>query len=259
MGSATIQGDLWGQVPLDWAELAEPLSAPLWEAVLEATGVGRGTRLLDVGCGAGGLASRAARTGAEVSGLDAVPAFLEIAKSAVPNGVFRVGDIEELPFADATFDAVVATNSVQYAAEPVNALREIKRVCRPGGRIAIAVWGQAEHCEMRHVFQAVVEAMPDPPKGGGPFALSGPGALEALLAQAGIVTDDRTELPCPWDFTDIEAFWRSLASSGPLQGAMRAAGKQAIKDAVVRAARQFVTDGGGVHIDNTMVFVTATA
>ena len=71
MGSAGIQGDLWGRAPRDWAELQEPMHRPLWEAMLEAAGVASGTRLLDAGCGGGGACLVAARQGARVSGVDA--------------------------------------------------------------------------------------------------------------------------------------------------------------------------------------------
>ena len=79
MGSATVQGQLWGRAAHDWAELQEPLAAPLWEAMLAAAGVGPGTRVLDAGCGAGGASVLAASRGARVNGLDAAAALLAIA------------------------------------------------------------------------------------------------------------------------------------------------------------------------------------
>ena len=258
MGSAQMQGDLWSRAPDDWAAFQEPLHQPLWRAMLSATGVGANSNLLDAGCGVGGLSAMAADLGAKVSGLDAAEAFIERARQHLPDGDFRTGDLEELPHPDQEFDVVLAANSVQYAADPVAALSELKRVTKPGGRIAVAVWGQAENCEFRHILKAVAGAMPEPPKGGGPFALSEPGALEDLLAKADISADGRDEVPCPFDYGDAETAWRALASSGPLQGAIRAAGEQPIKDAADNAVRQFTVNGGKVHLNNTMVFVTAT-
>src|SRR5947208_11011986 len=104
MGSATVQGPLWGRAAHDWAELQEPMALPLWEAMLDAAAVGPGTRLLDAGCGAGGASVLAAGWGAQVNGLDAAPALVAIARERVPDGDFRVGDLEALPYADDTFD-----------------------------------------------------------------------------------------------------------------------------------------------------------
>lgn len=258
MGSADIQGALWGQAPRDWAELQEPLHRPLWDAMIEATGVGPGTKVLDAGCGAGGASAVVAGTKGQVSGIDATSMLVEIARSNVPNGDFRVGDLESLPYGDDAFDAVIAANSVQYASDPVAALRELKRVTRPGGRIAVAIWGQAENCEFRHVLKAVADVMPEPPKGEGPFALSRPGMLEAMLEKAGLAADGRKEIACPFAYPDLEAGWRAQASAGPLQGAMRAAGEGPVKEAVTAALGRFVQAGGAIRMDNTMLFVTAT-
>ena len=258
MGSAQIQSDLWSQAPEDWATLQEPLHAPLWQSMLAATGVGDGTRVLDAGCGVGGFSKLAAEKDAKVSGIDASETFVGMARAHVPDGEFRTGDLEALPYADDSFDVVIAANSVQYAENPVAALVELKRVTRPGGRIAIAVWGQAENCEFRHVLKAVAAVLPEPPKGGGPFGLSAPGALEALLAKADIEPDGRSEVACPLDYVDIATAWRATLSAGPLQAAMRAAGSGPVKDAVAKVMQQFLRDGGKVHLDNTMLYVTAT-
>lgn len=258
MGSAQIQNKLWSQAPKDWSELQEPLHAPLWEVMLPATGIGNGTKLLDAGCGGGGLSVLAAQKGAEVSGLDASKALIGIAQTRVPEGEFRTGDLEELPYAANSFEVVIAANSVQYAADPIAALRELKRVTKPGGRIAVAIWGQAENCEFRHILDAVVKTMPEPPSGGGPFTLSEPGALEDLLSQADIVANGRGEVACPFDYSNTAAAWRAIASSGGTQGAMRVAGEGPVKDAVTKAIQQFVHNSGDVHLENTMLYVTAT-
>src|SRR5436309_138580 len=118
MGSADKQGPLWGAAAHDWSELAEPDQRPFYEAAFDAIGVGTGTNLLDVGCGAGLALLLAEKRGATVAGLDAAEGLLAVARERVPAGDLRHGDIEMLPFADASFDAVTAFNSVQYAADP---------------------------------------------------------------------------------------------------------------------------------------------
>src|SRR5947199_5298595 len=136
MGSAAVQGPLWGASAKDWAAIAEPGQIPFYEAAFDAIKLRPGTTLLDVGCGAG-LALELARTrGADVSGLDAAEGLLTVARERLPDADLRQGDIEDLPYRDDAFDAVTAFNSVQYAADPVQALREIKRVARPGAPVA---------------------------------------------------------------------------------------------------------------------------
>ena len=98
MGSSKAQGELWGKAPRGWAEIQEPMHRPIWEAMLDATGVGSGKRFLDVGCGGGGASVLAAERGAQVSGLDAAAGLITFARERVPDGTFHVGDIESLPF-----------------------------------------------------------------------------------------------------------------------------------------------------------------
>ena len=97
MGSASVQGELWGRAPEDWAGIQEVLHAPLWEAMLDATDVGVGTAVLDAGCGGGGASVLAHGRGAVVSGLDASQPLVDVARDRVPQGEFRVGDLEMLP------------------------------------------------------------------------------------------------------------------------------------------------------------------
>ena len=144
MGSATIQGQLWGGRAQDFATYSEQTSLPLFGAALDAARVTRGTRLLDVGCGAGLLVLLASLRGAQIAALDASPALLDIVRARVPTADVREGDLEALPFADAAFDAVTAVNSVFYAADMAAAMRELTRVVRPGGRVVVPAWGPLE-------------------------------------------------------------------------------------------------------------------
>src|SRR3954454_12380247 len=80
MGSADVQGPLWGAAAQDWAEIAEPGQIPFYEAAFEAIGVANGTKLLDVGCGAGLAMQLAEKRGATVSGIDAAEGFLAVAR-----------------------------------------------------------------------------------------------------------------------------------------------------------------------------------
>ena len=107
-------------------------------------GVTPGTRLLDVGCGAGQLALIAARAGAQVTGCDIATNWIENARARAAterlNITFEAGDAEALPYADGQFDAVVSLVGAMFAPRPDLVAAELTRVCRPGGMIAMANW-----------------------------------------------------------------------------------------------------------------------
>lgn len=260
MGTAQIQGSLWGARVRDYAEIVENFARPLYEAVFEAAGVEMGTRLLDVGCGPGLAAQLAAQRGAHVAGLDAAETSVEIARGRTPDGDFRAGEMEELPWADNTFDVVTGFNAFQYAADVVNALREARRVARPGGRVAMAVWGRAEDCEASAVVAALSKFLPPPPPGApGPFALSAPGRVEALLEQAGLTTLTNGEVECPFEFPDLETAVRAHMSSGPAALAIRQAGAEAVQEAIAGSLAAFRMNGTGYLQRNKFRYVIAAA
>ena len=133
---------------------------PFYDAVFDAIGVGPDARLLDVGCGAGLALTLAAKRGAVVAGLDAAEGLLEVARDRLPEDDIRLGDLEELPYADATFTAVTSFNAVQYATDPVRALRELARVTVPGSPVAIVTWGDPARSQMREVLGAIGGLLP---------------------------------------------------------------------------------------------------
>lgn len=114
------------------------------EQLCETADLQAGWRVLDVATGSGNAALAAARRGCEVVGSDFVPALLErgrIRAEAEHLSVkFVEGDAEQLPFPDASFDAVISIYGVMFAPHHQRAASELVRVCRPGGRIALACW-----------------------------------------------------------------------------------------------------------------------
>lgn len=103
-----------------------------------------GTRVLDLACGAGQLSVMAARFGAIVTGLDLAPNSIEQARARASaenlNIDFVEGDVESLPYSDASFDLVVSLIGAMFAPRPTLVASEMLRVCRPGGRIAMGNW-----------------------------------------------------------------------------------------------------------------------
>lgn len=114
--------------------------------LLELMGAVSGCRLLDAGCGDGGLACAAASRGADVTGIDADQAMLAAARSRAARAglcaTFFQGRIEELPFPAASFDVVIATTVLCFVADAAGAVREMARVLRPGGQLVIGELGR---------------------------------------------------------------------------------------------------------------------
>src|SRR5262245_46176408 len=123
--------NLWNDEAAVFAEHWSAFAAPAQHAVADALQLGDGMRVLDVGCGAGRFCALAASRGARVSGLDGAAAMIAIASRTAPGADLCVGPLDRLPWPDATFDAVTGFNSLQFASDPVTALRDWSRVTRP--------------------------------------------------------------------------------------------------------------------------------
>ena len=131
-------------------------TAPFIEALLDAAQVTRGSHMLDIACGPGFLASAGRARGAIARGLDFAPAMLAVARVRDAAVQFDEGDAEALPYADATFDAVVANFGIHHVPRPLFALREAHRVLRAGGRVAFSFWAEPiENVAWKLVFEAV--------------------------------------------------------------------------------------------------------
>ncbi|HET9989594.1 MAG TPA: class I SAM-dependent methyltransferase, partial [Kofleriaceae bacterium] len=212
---ATTNGRLWGMRARVWATLQEQQCRALYEAVLDATAAPAGTRYLDVGCGTGFAVSLGHARGYTVSGVDAASASIAVAKERTSSADLRVGELERLPFGDASFELVTGFNSFQYAANPVEALREAARVTVPGGTIVMAAWAKPESSDAGRIVGALKQFMPAPPPGTpGPFALSEDGALRALVADAGLEPGASAEVDCHWIYPDLQSGVAGLGSSG---------------------------------------------
>lgn len=260
MGTAQVQGSLWGARAHDFAEILEPFGRPLYETVFEVAGVRADISLLDVGCGPGLAAQLAAARGAHVAGLDAAEPSLGIARERTPAGDFRVGEMEDLPWADNTFDVVTGFNAFQYASDVVNALREARRVAMPGGCVAMAVWGRQEDCENVAVMSVLSSFLPPPPSGApGPFALSAPGRVEALLAQAALQPLSSGEVDCPFEYPDLETAVRGNMSAGPATAAIQQVGGETLQRALAKALTPFRTSAGRYRLQNRFRYVIASA
>lgn len=175
------------------------LFAPWAPRVAEAARLRPGQRVLDVACGTGVLAREAlARTapGGAVAGLDPNAGMLAVARALAPAVDWRQGVAESLPFPDGWFDAVVSQFGLMFFDDRAQALREMQRVLRPGGRLAVAVWDALEHVPAYATLVTVLERVAGAEAADAlraPFALGRREGLVALCravgaGQADIVT-----------------------------------------------------------------------
>jgi SAM-dependent methyltransferase len=157
-----------------------------------------GTRLLDVACGSGNLAIVAARIGATATGVDIAPNLLEEGRErAKVEGLtiqFDEGDAEQLPYPDANFDVVVSMFGAMFAPRPELAAAELVRVCRSGGRIAMANWTPAGFAGQ--VFKTIGKHVP-PPAGVPPPAQWGDEAIVHERLRDGVADLQMTKKICP--------------------------------------------------------------
>ena len=169
----------------DYPAIATDLVAPLGPVLVEATGIGPGDRVLDVGAGTGSVAIPAAETGAAVVASDLTPELLARGQaSAAQLGVtleWREADAEDLPFAGNEFDAVVSSIGVMFAPHHQPAADELVRVCKPGGRIGVISWTPEGF--IGQMFATMKPYVPAPPQGVQPPPLWGSEEhVRALLA-----------------------------------------------------------------------------
>jgi len=263
-GSGQRQSDLWTERAHDWADVMEGWSGwgiPVYRHVLERVIVGRGTRLLDVGSGAGRFSRIAADRGATVSGLDATASFVEIARERVPDGDFRVGDMEDLPWADNSFDVVTGFNSFFVAADMVSALREARRVARPGASVAMTVFGRPERCQSTAVFSSLRQFMA--PKAGGEQedgpGLHEDGTLEARAAEAGLTPQEAGYLEFAEEYPNLETMLRGYLAAPPFVRAARVAGEEAVRETLTHALRPLETSKGRYRLEDEVRYLIAGA
>jgi len=167
------------------------ITSQLVEPLLDAASVAAGTRLLDLASGPGYVAAQAAERGASVVGVDVAEAMISLARRLHPDIEFRQADAHELPFDDASFDAVVGNCMILHLGRPDRATAEFVRVLAPGGTLALTVWDLPDRVRLLGVFlDAVAEAGATPsedvPVGPDFFRFSVDEEFDALLREHGL-------------------------------------------------------------------------
>ncbi len=247
--SSAANGKFWGAAAADWAAIQERTCRPVYIAAFDRVGLKPGMNYLDVGCGAGMAAQLAAERGADVSGLDAAENLLTIARARLPEGDFRLGELESLPFADSSFDLVTGFNAFQYASNPSAALAEAKRVARPGSPVVVMTWGKPEGMEAASLVSALRPLLPSPPPGTpGPFALSDEAALRRFAYAAALEPLDVFDVDSPWQYVDLTSALRGLRSSGVAARAIESSSAEAVDNAHTNALAPFRQSDGSYKV-----------
>jgi SAM-dependent methyltransferase len=157
---------VWGAGP--YQGVTETIT-DLHRLVIERLKPQSGQRLLDLACGTGAVAELAATTGAEVVGVDIAPALIDQAKArAAERGLsidYRVGDAEALDLEDGSFDLIASTCGVMFAPDHQAVARELARVTKQGGRVALVCW--TPESGLAQMFQVMRPFQPTPPPGVG--------------------------------------------------------------------------------------------
>jgi SAM-dependent methyltransferase len=258
-GSATRWGPLWGARPYDWA-LSEDQQIPTYETALERTGLEPGHRVLDVGCGVGAFLRLVAERGGVPHGIDASDALIAVARTRLPDADLRVGDMEELPWEDATFDLVTGFSAFFFANDMVGALREARRVAKPGTPVVVQVWGAHEHCQLERMKQIARPFFPPRPPDAPPDPdLSQPGLLRTLAAKAGLTPVDEVETMWAYAFPDETTLGRALLAPAGLALLAGPDREQELERAIVNGLADYRMPDGSYRIENEFRILLARA
>jgi SAM-dependent methyltransferase len=244
----TTRSAMWGERARDWADVMEGPNGwgiPVYGRILERVPIDRSTRLLDVGCGAGRFCRIARDRGATVAGLDATSEFIEIARERTPEGAFEVGEMEHLPWPDHSFDVVTGFHSFFLAEDMVGALREARRVARPGGTLALTIWGRPERCDSTGLFASMRRLVNGEAGASSESTAKAPrrpalheeDVILGIAREGGLQPTELAYFEYVEEYPDLQTMARGMLAAPPGRAATRATSADAVRAALRAAAR----------------------
>lgn len=264
----------WDAVASGWAEWWDTIergARPVSERLIDLAGLAPGQRVLDVATGLGEPAATAARRIApngRVLATDFAPAMLEQARArarrlGLDNIDFRIMDAADPDLPSAAFDAVLCRWGLMFVPEPARSLAALHRALKPGGRLAIAVWGPPEAVPAIDLPNRIVAGrldLPAPPDGTpSPFSLCDADALRRTLRAAGYDALTSEPVSVVFRFDSVEAFIRfrrEVSSVEARTADCPPARREAAWRAVGQSVERFVTEDGALAIPNLALCVS---
>jgi len=251
------------------AELYEELNGPAlgqeWvRRVADAAQIQSGQRVLDVACGTGVLAREAAnRVGPHgaVIGVDLNEGMLAVARSKAPEIEWRQSPAELLPFDGSSFDAVVSQFGLMFFDNRRAAIQEMMRVLRPGGRLAVAVWGALEDSPGYAAFDRLVRRLCGEQAAAiwrAAFVLGNPQVLQAVFTEAGLPDAELSAQIGTARFPSIQALVNAEVQGWTLGELIDEAGLARLRSEAEVELRPFVRADSQVTFDMPALIVTAT-
>jgi SAM-dependent methyltransferase len=260
----------WAARAESYARRAVAVNAPFAEALVATVAPVSGARVLDVATGPGIVAVEAAKRvgpSGSVLATDLVPEWVsyvdEAAKAAgVTNITFTPMPAEALTLPDAAFDVVLCQFGLMFVASPVTALREMRRVLRPGGKLGVAVWSVPEKVGIFLLARIVMSALP--PADGpacSPMGMGEPGLIEGLVSDAGFREVQSERVTRFHVIADPEEEWRRWSDDDSSPAARGLAGlsdseRQRLRSEAI-AALEAYRMGAEIRVPSEAIFVTA--
>jgi SAM-dependent methyltransferase len=258
---------MWADTADAYQEIFAKLTAHTIPLLLDAAGVGPGVRVLDVGTGPGPVARAAADRGAAVTAVDAEPSMVALAAENVPEAEVVLAVLPDLPFEDASFDAVVGNFVLNHLGRPRTALAGLRRVAKPGALIAMTFWparNTAGRSLKRRAFTAAgLDGAADlpalDPAEDYPRDEAG---LAGLFREAGL--RDVTTSVAEWDHrSTVEEWWepmtRGMAAAGHTYLAQSPEDQAAIRRSYLELSREMLAeDGVTLVLDHLALLVVGT-
>ncbi len=276
MTSATNSEPAWGNqfrlvAAEKWKAKSAAMGQPVTDALVEYAQPRQGMRVLDLASGTGEPAiSLAARVGAEghVTALDISAELLEVAAQradtrGLTNFATQQADAHSLPFPADSFDLATSRFGVMFFRDPVAALRELRRVLRPGARACFLAWGLFEQPYWQTMMGVVHRHVGGPllaPGGADPFRFSQAGSLSGVLRAAGFndIAEEARTLPWTWPGPVEEVWEQAQAVAVPFRPLLeRVPAEQWPRiHAEVHAAVRKYSDGQQVAFGATVVLAS---